>query len=164
MNAGRLEGKRPEAREITANQPRGAASIRPLGPTLTHCRHIAIDDADDDDTHQTEDGSPHVSGSIDRNLAAAYLQVSDVPDFGAPTSDMGQGHASREPTAKARGPVPSGIRCESAGVVPGFIIRSGDSADSFGLISGRVAVTVRGRIWKVFERRAVQVLQEPQSV
>jgi hypothetical protein len=31
-------------------------------------------------------------------------------------------------------PVASGIRCKSAGVVPGFMIRLGDGADSFGLI------------------------------
>jgi len=32
--------------------------------------------------------------------------------------------------------VASGIRCKSAGVVPGFMIRLGDGADSFGAAGG----------------------------
>jgi hypothetical protein len=32
--------------------------------------------------------------------------------------------------------VASGIRCKSAGVVPGFMIRLGDGADSCGLVAG----------------------------
>jgi hypothetical protein len=61
--------------------------------------------------------------------------------------------------------VASGIRCKSAGVVPGFMIRLGDGADSFGLIiwlgRGDGAWPELAR-W--FEQRAVQVLQEPQPV
>jgi hypothetical protein len=62
-------------------------------------------------------------------------------------------------------PVASGARCKSAGVVPGFMIRSGDGADSLGLIiwlgRGDGAWPELAR-W--FEQRAAQVLQEPQSV
>jgi hypothetical protein len=32
--------------------------------------------------------------------------------------------------------VASGIRCKSAGVVPGFMIRLGDGADNFGAVGG----------------------------
>ena len=32
--------------------------------------------------------------------------------------------------------VASGIRCKSAGVVPGFMIRLGDGTDSFGAVGG----------------------------
>ncbi len=67
--------------------------------------------------------------------------------------------------ATAVNTVASGIRCKSAGVVPGFMIRSGDGADSFELIiwlgrSDGAWPELAG--W--FEQRVAQVLREPQDV
>jgi hypothetical protein len=56
-------------------------------------------------------------------------------------------------------PVASEFGCKSAGVVPGFMIRLGDGADSFGLIVG---LGCCGGTWPElagwFEQRAAQVL------
>ena len=57
------------------------------------------------------------------------------------------------------------MRCKSAGVVPGFMIRLGDGADSFG---GAVGLAGFAGAWPElagwFEQRAAQVLQEAQAV
>ena len=68
-------------------------------------------------------------------------------------------------TPTARRSVASGIRCKSAGVVPGFMIRLGDGTDSFGAAGGLAGgdgawPELGGR----FEQRAAQVLQQPQAV
>jgi len=81
--------------------------------------------------------------------------------------------APREPLAPVPGwravlgeldEVASRIRCKS-GLVPGFMIRLGDGADSFGVIGGLAGG--RGawpELARWLEQRAAQVLQEPQAV
>ena len=99
-----------------------------------------------------------------------------LPDLGEPRQgEKGISHKTRlrsrgsqcgptDQSPPARIKVASGIRCKSAGVVPGFMIRLSDGADSFGgpggLAGGRGGwPEVAG--W--FEQRAAQVLQEPQA-
>src|SRR5690348_15219744 len=61
--------------------------------------------------------------------------------------------------------VASGFRCKSAGVVPGFMIRLGDGADSFGAGGGLAGGDRAGpELAGWFEQRAAQVLQQPQAV
>ena len=61
--------------------------------------------------------------------------------------------------------VASGIRCKSAGVVPGFMIRLGDGADSFGAAGGGAGGDgVWPQLGGWFQERAAQVLQETQPV
>src|SRR5260370_17202807 len=61
--------------------------------------------------------------------------------------------------------VASGIRCKSAGVVPGFMIRLGDGADSFagvGWLAGGDGAWPELAWW--VEQGAAQVLEQPQAV
>jgi hypothetical protein len=57
------------------------------------------------------------------------------------------------------------MRCKSAGVAPGFMIRLRDGADSFG---GAVGLARFAGAWPElagwFEQRMAQVLQEAQAV
>src|SRR5260370_35989454 len=61
--------------------------------------------------------------------------------------------------------VASGIRCKSAGVVPGFMIRLGDGADSFagvGWLAGGDGAWPELAGWG--EQGAAQGLEQPQAV
>ena len=61
--------------------------------------------------------------------------------------------------------VASGIRCKSAGVVPGFMIRLGDGTDSFRVVCGLAGGDgARPELAGRFEQGAAQILQQPQSV
>jgi hypothetical protein len=67
-------------------------------------------------------------------------------------------------TTNHYGRVASDSRCKSADVVPGFMIRLGDGADSFRLLGWGLGGGARPELAGWFEQRAAQVLQEPQAV
>ena len=52
------------------------------------------------------------------------------------SSHRGEVQREHDLRGPPEGEVASGIRCKSAGVVPGFMIRLGDGADSFGAAGG----------------------------
>ena len=73
--------------------------------------------------------------------------------------------SSRRVASASMGWVASGIRCKSAGVVPGFMIRLGDGTDSFRVVCGLAGGDgARPELAGRFEQGAAQILQQPQSV